>query len=375
MKEVHFDSLIKSLYGSLVQPNGFMDFLMELSDCLNLFSGAIAMFNKEINAADIVWVKGLDVQKAAEYLERYGERDGLAQRLNKALPGELIVLGEQEVEQGRLADPECMQAVNELGVYYAAASVLASDACWTTRLYFQRNQEQGEFSLEECQLMKKILPHIQHAVQLYHIKLNNDKQQLLSEHLFDQILLPVILLDEVGKVSHCNQQAKLFISHHQHLNIVENSLQWVNIRNTLQIKQAAEKCLSEQDTCILPLETDDSTPIVLTFVPLVHKFCSNKSGLAVFIYRQEQLPVNQNILCELFNLSPKEAQVCCELIGGSSAVDIAKTTHLSYETVRTYIKRIMNKTDTRRQSELVAKILASPACNIISLHSSSSEIG
>ncbi|MCW8995585.1 MAG: helix-turn-helix transcriptional regulator, partial [Psychromonas sp.] len=361
-------------YGSLVQPHGFMDFITELSDCLNLFSGAIAMFNKEINAADIVWVKGLDVQKTLEYSERYGLRDGLAQRLNKALPGELIVLGEQELEQARLVDPECVQAVNELGVYYAAGVVLAYDACWTSRLYFQRNQEQGEFSLEECQLMKKILPHIQHAVQLYHIKLNNDKQRLLSEHLFDQILLPVILLDEVGKVSHCNQQAKLFISRHQHLNIVGNRLQWVNIRNTRQIKQAAEQCLSEQGTCILPLEAVDCTAIVLTFVPLVNSKTSNKSGLAVFIYRQEQLPVNQKILSELYNLSSKEAQVCCELIAGRSPADIAETVHLSYETVRTYIKRVMKKAETKRQSELVAKILASPACNIISLHNISSEV-
>ena len=365
MKEVHFDRLIQLLYGSLVQPTGFMDFLTELSDGLNLRSGAVAMFNNKFESADIVWVKGLDLNKTAEYSRRYGDRDGLAQRLQKASPGELIIMGEDEMQQGLLSDPECMQAVHELDVYYAAAAVLGCDDCWTSRLYFQRNNEQGEFSPEECLLMQKILPHIQHAVQLYHIKLNNDKQQLLSELLFDQVMLPVILLDKIGSIRHCNQQAELFLSQHQYLQKTDKSLHWINVRSNLQIQQAIQKCLREQATHVLPLAGRDCEPIVLTFVPLVAKKNANEAGVAVFIYSQNRLPINQQILCELYNLSNKESLVCCELIGGLSPAEIAEITYLSYETVRTYVKRIMKKTDTKRQSELVAKVLASPACHLM----------
>lgn len=364
MKDIHFDSLIKSLYGALVRPDGFMEFLNELTHHLNLRSGSVAMFNNRLQSADIVWVKGLDLIKTYEYSKRYGERDGLAQRLKESSPGELIVLGEYEMEQGMIADPECMHAAHELDVYYAAAAVLASDDFWTSRVYFQRNNEQGEFLPEECLLLEKLLPHIQHAIQLYHFKLNNDKQHYLSELLFDQILLPVVLLDETGNISHCNQQAELFLSRHQHLKIINKSLRGMNVRNNQQIQQAIQKCLREEATHVLPLG-DDGAPIILTFVPLVLKNNANEGGAAVFIYSQNQLPVNQQILCELYGLSTKEALVCSELISGHSPAEIAEITYLSYETVRTYIKRIMKKTDTSRQGELIAKVLASPACNLL----------
>ncbi len=362
MKEGILDYLIKALYGALVQPNGFTEFLNELTCHLNLRSGAVVMFNNKFESADLVWVKGLDLNKTAEYSKRYGERDVLAQHLLKAPPGRLIVLGEEDMEQAMLSDPECIQAVHELDVYYAAAVVLGSDDCWTSRLYFQRNKEQGEFSPEECWLIQKLIPHFQHAVQLYHIKLNNDKQQLLSELLFDQILLPVILLDGIGNVSHCNQQAEWLLSRHQYLEKNGESLHWKNARNNQQLQQAIQKCLREQTTDILSLGVD-CAPMVLTFVPLVLE--QNANGVAVFIYSNNQLPINQKILRSLYGLSVKEALVCCELIAGRSPAEIAEVTYLSYETVRTYIKRIMQKTETRRQSELVAKVLASPACNLM----------
>lgn len=360
-----FDELIKALYSSLVQPTGFTEFLNQLTSRLNLRSGAVAMFNNKLQSADIVWVKGLDLIKTAEYSKRYGERDGLAQRLLEAPPGRLIIMGEYEMEQGLLSDPECMQAVHELDVYYAAAAVLACDDCWISRVYFQRNKEQGEFSPQECLLLEKLIPHIQHAIQLYHCKLNNDKQHLLSELLFEQILLPVILLDGLGYIRHCNQQAELFLNQHQYLKKINKNLHWINIRNNQQIQQAIQKCLREQTTHLLPLGGDYGALVVLTFVPLVLKKSADEAGVAVFIYGQNQLPVNQQILCELYGLSTKEALVCSELISGRAPAEIAENTYLSYETVRTYIKRIMKKTDTRRQSELVAKVLASPACNLM----------
>ena len=363
MKDALFDNLIKALYSALVHPDGFTEFLNEFTYHLNLSSGSVVMFNNRLHSANIVWVKGMDPVKGMEYSKRYGERDLLALRLRESAPGELIVLGESEMEQARLSDPECIKAVNELGVYYAAAAVLGSDDCWTSRLYFQRNKEQGEFLPEECLLLEKLIPHIQHAVQLYHIKLNNDKQQLLSELLFEQILLPVILLDETGNISHCNQQAERLLSRHQQLKIINKSLHWINKRNSQQLQQAVQRCLSEQSTHILPLGIDDCAPVVLTFVPLVLK--QNANGAAVFIYSNNQLPINQQILCKLYDLSVKEALVCSELISGRSPAEIAEVTYLSYETVRTYIKRIMIKTDTRRQGELIAKVLTSPACNLM----------
>ena len=72
---MYFDRLVKSLYGSLMKPNGFVDFLTELSTCLNLRSGVVTMFNCKVSSAEVVWVEGLDLDKAQEYMRRYGHSD------------------------------------------------------------------------------------------------------------------------------------------------------------------------------------------------------------------------------------------------------------------------------------------------------------
>ena len=362
---MYFDRLVKSLYGSLMKPNGFMDFLTELSLCLNLRSGIVTMFNHKASSAEVVWVKGLNLDKAVEYMRCYGHRDELMKRLLTAPVGQLIVMGDEETKQIMKTDPECVKVLHDLGVFYAAAAVLGHDDYWTSRLYFQRNKKQGKFTEEECILIERLLPHIQHAVQLYHLKMDGEQQHILSYLLFEQIRLPVILLNENGDINHCNRQAKQLLKENQYLQEIDKKLSWLHVQDNLKLQESIVSCLHERSTRILPLEGGVNVQIVLSFVPLIIKEEDGECGLAIFVYNQSCLPVNKRILSELYNLSDKETLVCCELIAGKAPTEIADVTFLSYQTVRTYIKRVMQKTDTNRQNELVAKILASPACNLI----------
>jgi len=58
------------------------------------------------------------------------------------------------------------------------------------------------------------------------------------------------------------------------------------------------------------------------------------------------------VLCGLFDLTPAEARLAREVAVGASMETAAATLGLSIETVRTYLKRVMAKTGTRRQAEL-----------------------
>jgi len=366
MKNLNIDNLISSLYSSLVHPAGFKEFLSELISRFNLISGSIVMHNSKLETSNVVWIEGIEISQAALFFNQHEKQDPLIARLQEVLPGELITMGDAEAKQTQISHPEFFQNLHhELDIYYVAAVVLAIDDNWVSQLFFQRSKNQGEFSFEEYLLLEKLIPHIQHAMLLYHLKLENDKQHLLTGLLFDQIQLPVILLDEQGFISHCNQQAELFLNQHKYLKKINARLHWINVRCDEQIQHYIEKCNREQAIETLNLQTQDSTPIVLTFVPLVHKQENQEGGIAIFIYCQNQAPFDLKTLCELYGLSSKEGLICCELINGRALTEIAEITYLSYETVRTYIKRIMKKTDTKRQSELVAKVLASPACNLV----------
>jgi DNA-binding CsgD family transcriptional regulator len=60
-----------------------------------------------------------------------------------------------------------------------------------------------------------------------------------------------------------------------------------------------------------------------------------------------------------FGLTPAEARVVLRLVSGDSLRLAAKALGIKYETVRTHLKSIFQKTGTRRQAELVIVVIRS----------------
>jgi DNA-binding CsgD family transcriptional regulator len=60
------------------------------------------------------------------------------------------------------------------------------------------------------------------------------------------------------------------------------------------------------------------------------------------------------LLRSTFALTPQEATVAKLLLDGSSPREIATICGLQYETARGYVKRVLAKTGTQRQAQLIA---------------------
>jgi DNA-binding CsgD family transcriptional regulator len=58
-----------------------------------------------------------------------------------------------------------------------------------------------------------------------------------------------------------------------------------------------------------------------------------------------------------FGLTPAEARIVLRLVSGDSLRSAAKALGIKYETVRTHLKSIFQKTGTRRQAELVIVVI------------------
>ena len=63
------------------------------------------------------------------------------------------------------------------------------------------------------------------------------------------------------------------------------------------------------------------------------------------------------ILAKTFRLTPSEAKVACIIARGAPPDIAARELHISRETARNQLKSVFAKTDTHRQSELVALLL------------------
>ena len=106
----------------------------------------------------------------------------------------------------------------------------------------------------------------------------------------------------------------------------------------------------------IPVAAAEGIPAVILHVLPVRRMARDVFGrsMALMIATPvgEVGPPDMRVLCGLFDLTPAEAKLAREVAVGASMETAAATLGLSIETVRTYLKRVMAKTGTRRQAEL-----------------------
>jgi DNA-binding CsgD family transcriptional regulator len=100
---------------------------------------------------------------------------------------------------------------------------------------------------------------------------------------------------------------------------------------------------------------------------VAHKALRVEAGTAAIVFvgdpevREE---TDADLLSLYYDLSRAEARVASLLVQGKSVREVAEGLRVSLNTARTHLKRIFEKTGTRRQAELMQLILQSP----VSLH-------
>jgi DNA-binding CsgD family transcriptional regulator len=107
----------------------------------------------------------------------------------------------------------------------------------------------------------------------------------------------------------------------------------------------------ERPLRLLMMKTEDSGAIPLGV---------SLTSLAIQIVDADSdVELSLEVLEQLFSLTPSEARVVAKLTLGRSIEEIAAETRTSTETIRTHLKRVLSKTRTRRQGELISLVLRS----------------
>jgi DNA-binding CsgD family transcriptional regulator len=128
---------------------------------------------------------------------------------------------------------------------------------------------------------------------------------------------------------------------------------------------ALRRCLLDglSASAALSLILDDGRSLTLLVRPLPAEAGAPESGLlAVFVCDPRvDLLAPADLLGGLYGLTPAEARLASALARGRTLEDAARQFRASRNTIRTHLKRIFAKTETRRQSDLVRLLVAGPA--------------
>jgi DNA-binding CsgD family transcriptional regulator len=106
-------------------------------------------------------------------------------------------------------------------------------------------------------------------------------------------------------------------------------------------------------------DKERSGAAVMHLIPAGHDardLFSQVATFAVIARPGNDLLPGADIIAALFDLTPAEARVARGIAQGLSPAEVSKQLNLSYETVRTQLKRVFAKTSTNRQNELALLI-------------------
>lgn len=322
--------------------------------------------------ADIACVQGLDPQWAAPYENHYSGLNPWL-RHNPMLVAGMAGCGEQVIEDSDLVKTEFYNDFLRPQDYlYTFGGTIRRDETVVSIITALRSSRAGGYGPGEVALLETLLPHLECALKIHTKLAGLDTRVLGATTALDAFPDAVLLLDAAGGLLFMNRAAESLLK-------ARDGLEWIGGRLRVAERSAAERLsrlmasalrtargegMSPGRRILIP-RPSGGRPYEVMIAPIPKPPGPGSPGepsLAVFLSDPESQPGSDvDALQQLYRLTPAEARMAAALVRGLSIEESAEQFGVSIHTVRTQVKSILAKTETRRQSELVRLLMSSLA--------------
>ena len=240
------------------------------------------------------------------------------------------------------------------------------------RLRCSRRRSEARFRERERKLLELVTPHLRRAIEIY-AKLNRTTSERdVYAGAVNQLSVASIILDEQGRVLTTNAVGRALLDQGEGLGLRDDRLHIEGRDINKELQQGLSTIIRAQqrgETSVVralrvPRAAGRSDlGLVIRPVP-TSQWSEGQSSpsAAVFISDPDlQESTSRQILGELFELTPAEANLATLLARGLSLAEVSTAQNISQHTARAQLKSIFSKTGVSRQAELVRLVLKSVA--------------
>lgn len=245
-------------------------------------------------------------------------------------------------------------------VRYQLSGVFLCAADARSMIVAVREDRDGPFIEPAFSILRSLMPHLRRAG-LLHGELFWLRIRLAASTVYlDRYPNPFLLTDAQGRVICANRAANEATSLKDGIAVTSGQLSMTCPRDQATFFKTLERVTARGGPALCRVEVkrpSRKSPFLLLLMP-VPGLGLAQCAVAVLVVDSEARPeVDPAVLRELFWLTPAEARVTGKLGGGKSAQEIAEEMGVCLETVRTHIRRVLSKTATARQGELISLVL------------------
>jgi DNA-binding CsgD family transcriptional regulator len=299
------------------------------------------------------------------YLEKYGEMDPM--RLVSYQVPEGTVAADYEIcPRDRFESSVIFREFYAPRQFiHSMGGVILTTPTGQSVISAHRGDDAGPFGEKEKTILRSLMPHLKRAA-LLHGELGLLRRQLatFTGHL-ERFPYAFLLVDARRRVLYLSAAARELIAERDGLAIDQGNVVATSRKSQASFDKAVMELATGGSTSIRRLEIPRPSrrnPYRMILMPIDG---SRTIPLSVAVPAVSILVIDAHssarpdpaVLRELFSFTPAEARVSMGLVMGQSAEEIALETKTSVQTVRTHIKRILSKTSTARQGELISSIL------------------
>ncbi len=218
------------------------------------------------------------------------------------------------------------------------------------------NPKVPQYSVEE----ERSLSSFTHRLIEIGVLANARGSDVSAIEALNRMLLPAIAVDRYGLVIDINAAANATFD--REINVTNHRVFVRDPESRLALKAALSGLTDPSKlnaTIVQPIivHRSEKLPILLRIWPYEGAALASEKNVHALITLNALGPKPgppPAILARAFNLTPSEAKLASIIARGTTPATAAKELKISKETVRNRLKSIFVKTDTHRQSELVA---------------------
>jgi DNA-binding CsgD family transcriptional regulator len=233
-----------------------------------------------------------------------------------------------------------------------------------------RPGQKGHFNDKDGAILRALRPHLQRSLRC-HLQREQAKSEVHDlKSVLDTSDRGVFGLNCNGMVVLSNRQAERIVEGGDGLKLLRGRLIGTSVSENAELQSQIAKAVvsgfdrnSTQGTALLLTRNSERVPLQITVMPFGSSPISNPSQLAALVFISdptEQPKACSALLRQLYGLSPTECRLADLLHQGLEVRDVAERLKTTLETARFHLKRVLAKTGTRRQTELMRLMLSLP---------------
>ncbi len=360
--------LIGLVYEAIIDPKGWLEVLRRVADRIGSDSVVLGGGSRRRPSKGIVipLTPNLDPDRQRRWIRAFPDPlwRTLSERFDEGVLTAAQCVEPQRVGEAELHDGALVPASVEDGLFAGIAR--SGDSI--TMVAFHRARTRERFSADDVDLVATLLPHFRRAARICDqfglLESESDAARMVA----GLVPIGIVYLDAHGHVVGANAHAERLLTEEDCLSLRQRRLRTTS-RGDDAALDAAIAMAQEPGTCrtaqLVPLrESPPGGRIVMCILPVPRREAQvplsvrSRAETIVLITGAEALaswPIP--VAAKALGLTPAEADLALALARGEDLQAHATARGLSLETARWRMKQILQKTSSRRQSDVVRLVL------------------